>query len=309
MTEAAASLSESSDQELWKTHPNRDRILLVIGAIACYVIFRFVASLLGVPRDPGFDASLLHQPSSLLVIVVVVATLVACTLLGSLVAGIVHFEAGLFCACVGLIALSVRGGPMRDTIINARGSGVFVMLAIELLLLSAGIAVAWITLLVLREQGWLRGDEERATHIDREEIPSQTALAIGVQIAVMFVMMLLLSGTDQKGQAIWSVAIAAMLGTLAAHSLFPIRPAAWFLIGPLLLGVVGYIAASATGGYSSLGQVGGFFPPLARPLPLDYAAMGPAGALFGYWISRNWYLEREGLPESEEQVEQALEQR
>jgi hypothetical protein len=309
MSELAAGLSETFAEDVWKAHTNRDRVLLVIGAIACYAIFRFVASLLGVPRDPGFDASLLHQPASLVVIVAVVATLLACTLLGSLVAGIVHFEAGLFCACVGLIALSVRGGPMRDTLIVARGSGVFVLLAIELLLLSAGIAIAWIALLVLREQGWLRGDQQRATHIDREEIPSQTALAIGVQIAVMFVMMLLLAETDDKGQAVWSVAIAATLGTLAAHSLFPIRPAAWFLIGPLLLGVVGYLVASATGGYSPLGHVGGLLPPLARPLPLDYAAMGPAGALFGYWISRNWLLERETLPETEEQVEQALEQR
>ena len=62
-----------------------------------------------------------------------------------------------------------------------------------------------------------------------------------------------------------------------------------------------------TGGYSPLGIVGGMVPPLARPLPLDYASMGPAGAMLGYWVSRSWHLEREHDPETEEEVEEALE--
>jgi hypothetical protein len=32
------------------------------------------------------------------------------------------------------------------------------------------------------------------------------------------------------------------------------------------------------------GRVTGVFAPLARPLPLDYASFGTAGALLGYWM-------------------------
>jgi hypothetical protein len=307
MSEAAAAVAEGLTEGIWGSHTNRDRVLLAIASIACYWVFGLVASIFALPRYPGFDASLLHQPAPIVALLVAIVTLVACTLLGSLVAGIVHFEAGLFAASIGLVALSTRGGPIRQTLFNASGPGVFVTLAIELIVLYAGIALACFALGVLRDRGMLRAEEHRDTHREREELPSQTALAVATQIGVMFVLMLLLAQADLKGQAVWSVVLASLVGTLAAHSLFPVRPAIWFLAGPLLLGLAGYAIAFVTGGYSPLGIVGGFLPQLARPLPVDYAAMGTAGTLLGYWISRGWHIEREKDPETEEEVEEALE--
>jgi hypothetical protein len=46
-------------------------------------------------------------------------------------------------------------------------------------------------------------------------------------------------------------------------------------------------------GYGTGG--GGFLVALARPLPLDYASVGTAGALLGYWMRRKSLHERDTL--------------
>ena len=53
--------------------------------------------------------------------------------------------------------------------------------------------------------------------------------------------------------------------------------------------------------------MGGILPALARPLPLDYATAGTAGALMGYWTSRKWQHEHEAEPHTTGEVEEALE--
>ena len=57
-------------------------------------------------------------------------------------------------------------------------------------------------------------------------------------------------------------------------------------MGPLLTGVIGY-ALAAMGQVSNLniGLPTGTVAALARPLPLDYASVGIAGAILGYWMS------------------------
>ena len=62
--------------------------------------------------------------------------------------------------------------------------------------------------------------------------------------------------------------------------------------------------ASATGGYSPVGDVRGYAPALARPLPLDYASAGVAGSLLGYWTGRRWQKHRELEEEEESDAEE-----
>ena len=38
---------------------------------------------------------------------------------------------------------------------------------------------------------------------------------------------------------------------------------------------------------------------LARPLPLDYAAAGPIGALIAYWTSMKWLVAKESGDDEE----------
>ena len=59
----------------------------------------------------------------------------------------------------------------------------------------------------------------------------------------------------------------------------------WYWVGPILVGLIGYIGCYMNPHGWELGQPTGTFAPLARPLPICYASFGMAGALFGYWMS------------------------
>jgi len=297
--------SASSPGNVWTTYGNRDRTLLIIGSVASFWIFSTVAALFSFPQFSGHDASLLAQPSAILILVMTAIVLVACVLITSFFAGIAHFEGGLFCAAVGLGALSTRGGSIRYTLMDSPGSGVFLRLLIELVLLFAFVGVGWLTLHVLRDMRLLRAEPHGDDDLDA--MPGQGALALGAQIILMIVLMLLFAQTDEKSQVIGSVALSAFLAALGAHSLFPARPSLWFWVTPLIVGAVGYVFAWSSGNTLPGGAVGGLMPALARPLPLDYASAGVAGSIFGYWTSRRWQYERDYDPESPDQVEDALE--
>jgi hypothetical protein len=95
----------------------------------------------------------------------------------------------------------------------------------------------------------------------------------------------LLCQSDAKNQAFASVGFASLCGTLLAYPSFPCRPSFWFWISPLAVGVLGYaLAAAGQDGSLATASPQGFFAGLSRPLPLDYASVGPAGAIIGYWM-------------------------
>jgi hypothetical protein len=71
--------------------------------------------------------------------------------------------------------------------------------------------------------------------------------------------------------------------------------------------IIGYVLALVGGAPKVGGMPAGAIPALARPLPLDYAAIGTAGSLLGYWTSRKWLHEREEEPHTTGEVEEALE--
>jgi hypothetical protein len=57
--------------------------------------------------------------------------------------------------------------------------------------------------------------------------------------------------------------------------------------------MMGYLFAYWGNGPWTIGEIHGYDPALARPLPLDYASAGPLGAILGYWTSRRWHMMRE----------------
>jgi hypothetical protein len=103
--------------------------------------------------------------------------------------------------------------------------------------------------------------------------------------------MLFLSKTDSTSQALAAVGISALVGSLAAHIAFPIASSVWYLSGPLIVGLVGYGVAYLIPDGIATGFPSGTFGALALPTPLAYAAAGPAGAIFGYWVAHRWHHE------------------
>ena len=298
--------AERSAPNVWAAYSTRERALLATGVVVSYAIFHFIGRAFRIPELPDFQASLLGNASPVLTLVMTLVTLIACVLIGSLIAGSVHFEAGLFCACAGMFALSTRGGPMRYVLMDSPAPGVWVRLLTETAELFAFVGVAWVVLMTLRDRNLLRAEPLRDD--DPDALPGQGLMAMATQIVGMIFLMLLLAQTDKKAQVGWAIGTASLLSALAAHSLFPARPSIWFWSAPFVVAAIGYACAMVGGQTLPGGQVGGLMPALARPLPLDYAAIGPAAALVGYWTSRKWQHEREEEPRTIGEVEEALEQ-
>jgi hypothetical protein len=310
MTTAGDTVGGAADagggDSVWTSYHTRDRLLLLCGIVVSYAIFHFIGRAFRIPELRDFQASLLGNASPVLTLVVTLVTLIACVLVSSLIAGTVHFEAGLFCACAGMLALSTRGGPMRYVLMESPAPAVWVRLLSETVILFAFVGIGWFVLMQLRERNLLRGEPLRED--DPDALPGQGVMALATQIVIMIFLVILLAEGDQKAQVVWAIAIASFLATLAAHSLFPARPSIWFWSAPFVVAAVGYVCAMVGGPVLPGGQVGGLMPALARPLPLDYAAVGPAAAMLGYWTSRRWQHEREDEPHTTGEVEEALEQ-
>src|SRR4051812_19575285 len=185
---------------------------------------------------------------------------------------------------------------MRYVLMYAPGGGVFLRLILETLLLFAFIGLAWMALGFLRDRGLIH-EKYRDEPDAPDALPAHGLMALAAQVVIMIVILALLAHTDKKAQVVWSLAVAAPIAALAAHSLFPARPSIWFWTAPMLVGLIGYSLALFGGGnHLPGGAIGGYAPALARPLPLDYASIGTAGSLFGYWTSRRWQHEKDEDP-------------
>ena len=57
--------------------------------------------------------------------------------------------------------------------------------------------------------------------------------------------------------------------------------------------MVGYLYTYQYGAHNAaIGEPAGIFASLARPMPLDYASVGVAGSLMGYWVGRKQHRDR-----------------
>ena len=278
----------------------RSRLLLLSGIALALGVIVATSKLFHVPAHREFGGSLLHEPSPIVAFVVVGTALVGCVVLCTLVAGRVRFDAGLFCAAVGAVALTARSGTVGD-VLRARtaaggGATVFVTFAAELVLLYALLGLAWSVLWMLHRQDYLKADQFRDGVEDTEDPAWIKVGALLMQAGVMALFMLLLAQTDSKTQVVWAVGISAYVGTIASYYVYPVSPSAWLWTGPMLVGLAGYVLAyfnlDVNDAAWRTGQLRFTFAALARALPLDYATAGTAGAVMGYWMGRKWYRQR-----------------
>ena len=293
----------------------RPYLLVPAAVLVAGLGFWFLGAVVDLPQYRGFNVSVLLQPlaaAKVLAVLLGVFVLVgACTA----VAGRVRYDAGWACAAAGLYGLRLRGGPVYYTLVG-RGSGVFLVLAVELLGLGLMLGAAWAVLHVLRERGVnspllrrvLELPDARTRVADRKataESPDQKLLALLISAAVTAVGMMVLCRTDARAQVFFSLLVSGYAAAWVTHSFIPTRPAAWFWGGPILCGVIGYVAAwlLTSQGLLNIGHPGGFLAPLARPLPLDYVSVAVPAAVYRYVQSRT--KQRLALAETQRQTEAA----
>jgi hypothetical protein len=273
---------------------NYKKTVLSIACLICFAMSWYTGRALQIPYHFGHAMSLLMQPRWPIFVFIIAALVIVCVLVGTIVAGRIRADAGIFAAAAGLSALSMRGGPMRDIIIVSPSPRIFFTLAVELVFLYLLLGAGWAVLQGLQASKILSRDVHREALADMQQLAGSGPLSLATQIVVMCILMILLCQSDQKAQVLAAVGLASYLATLAAHNSFPALDSFWYWTGPLIVGVLGYSLATQTGSTLwSLGEVGGLAPALGRPLPLDYAAAGPIGALAAYWTSMRWLVAKE----------------
>lgn len=265
----------------------RTQLLVLAASVLCFLLFWWTASAIHLPEQPGFEGSLLRQRGWPLDVLATYVLFAASVVIGTLIGGRAWFFTGLFAATVGLSALSVRGGPMRFVLFDAASSantrGVFLQLLLEQCLLFVPIGLAWTHFWRRYEPQWsVPANEDAGSSADG----SPPALAVAAQAGLMGLFVWILAATDAKKQVLIGVFVGGAAGTALADYLVPHRKAlAWYWVGPFLVGAVGYVLAYYNAGTWTTGNPAGMFANLARPLPLDYASAGSAGALLGWWLT------------------------
>ncbi|MEM8875420.1 MAG: hypothetical protein AAGD32_14320 [Planctomycetota bacterium] len=267
----------------------KSKVYVLLAGGLCWLWMRMFAGLLDVPTFEGDSVVLLATPGAAGAAAVVLVGYAVALVIGHVICVRWSRSAGWGCATFGLAAISMRGGPVGDQLLG-REPGFFLLMLFELLLLSAVVAVGW-----LASRQLVGVEANRTGEPDAKKEPiDQKALALVTSAAICTILAMLLARTDLKMQALMAIFTAGTVGAWVAHQSVETRPNAWFWGGPILVGVVGYVAAwlSANPTALAIGEPTGFFAPLARIAPLDYASFGIAGGLLGFSMSREKHAER-----------------
>lgn len=269
---------------IWEPFDNLKRIYLASISAGCVGLFYAVSRMLGWPAYLKCEASLLASSSPVIGMICLTLGMLLALFVGSLLLGKMRYEAGLFAACIGLAALSNRGGAVTSLLRTVGSPRVYVTLLMETVMLLGVMGLAWQLLALLCRRGWLP-PEPLAAENDRRATILTGLVAATVQATITGLLLILLVQTDSKKQVTASVVIASLVGAVISHQFFSMRPSPVFWIGPFLVGIFGYAWAIRSPGNWMIGTPANA---LAAPTPLDYASLGTAGAIFGYWISRQW---------------------
>jgi hypothetical protein len=275
--------------QAWSRFTGRERFSLTLGSLVCAWLAFEASRVLHVPQELFVAGSLLQQQSAV-AIGMALAVIVVSALLGAVFTARLHYDAGLFCAAVAAAVLSARMGTMTYILFDATGRSVFLLLILELILLWGAFAAAWFVLYRLSKSGWLMA-EVILDPTEPDLTIDQKLLATASQAMLMILLLLLLGRSDDKAQMLTSVGISAYLAAIGAHYFVATRPSLWFWSAPLLVGLFGYLMQYFNPADWMIGDLYGFFAPIARPTPLDYMSTGVAGTLLGYWTAQRWQHE------------------
>jgi hypothetical protein len=282
----SSTVADMLNREVPNTLTWGGRLRLTVGVIVCYLIFWWGSHFTGIPAVRGMGGSLLCQPSPLAALLITAGGIILCTAAGRLIVGDLpigtdlQFEGGLLVALVGMLALVFRLGPVTYALFYLADPKAYGLMAAELLLVYVVVGVCWMALL------WIAPPTAAAA-------PTATGVglaATATHAVVMAACMVFLAQSTATGQDVAAVGISAMLASMAAHAVFPVRSSGWFMLGPVLVGAAGYLIAMMNPAGLAIGFPEGPLGALARPTPLAYASAGPVGAIFGFWTAYRWHI-------------------
>jgi hypothetical protein len=228
---------------------------------------------------------------------------------------------GMACALLGMAGLSIRGGSIYMLIRYAQQSphgyaAVSQGLAVECIEWGFIVLIAEVFGRLLHDRffvntHWIQrsGTDLGTALIQHGRDPHGTPMGVAVSVSkffrthdlnrmlaiplamitsgvLSFVLLFVLMQTQQKGQVLMACLVSFYLSTLLTYLMFPRTP-----ILPLLLVVPLTAAVAYLYGMNVHLAYPGHVPFFAmRALPIDYAAAGVPGAIFGYYGGFHWAM-------------------
>lgn len=207
-------------------------------------------------------------------------------------------QGAMVAALIGAGGFCLRSPQMR-TLLWLQGdgyAGLFFKLIGETVLLTVVLLGAAVIIAAVRraveaiQPAWMWSDplldapQEKKSHRDRL---FQALSCVGLMLALAIVLVIVLLRTADRGQIIFALLTANLLGMLAAHQVFPARSSVVAWVGPMLIGVLFYILA-VVGALTHSDAGANLWASVtlyANPLPIDWMTAGAGGGVLGYWIS------------------------
>ncbi len=262
----------------------RGWVLLCLTAVLCVGCGWVAARMAGFPFYHGFQGVFAQQPLNVSVagLIAAAVSLAVATRLGVSLTLVADPRMGAALGLLALAGFALRGGSMASVLAAASGGETFFMLAGEMAVLGL---LAW-------------GAHLLTARMCRNPVDDSSlgGVAAGVaQLAVFALVMWVAGQSYLKGQAIGTVFVAGLVASWAAHmAIGKTWKHGWCV--PIICGIVGYIANGFTG--NTMPSLSGPAAAFAIASPLDYAAFGPIGIIFGELLHRDESSEKGEEPDA-----------
>jgi hypothetical protein len=269
------------------------RIRLLAGLAVSAAIFWYVGPWAMGPIDPRGPVTLLAVPQGVIAMAELLGLSIVASGLAVAISGAGSSHRGPLAVAVGLAAMGLHGSQMDELILyrlhgatsQAPGDpfptwGLIAETWLWLALIGVGWVVgrwvdSWFDVKTMTTQRGILGSSDMR----------QSTAAIVLAALVAWVVILYTMGREEspllRGQIYFSVGIGFVVAALAAHSCFNLDDNLWALACVGVVAMAAYIFAAPNGREIALAREHGTYlvlSPMARPLPLEYAALGAAGA-------------------------------
>ena len=290
-----------------------EKVRVLLAAGVAIVLVSYIGWMVARPTDPEMAVTFTAGSRSFLAIwpALLVLTVVAATV-GSAIAGPRLPEAGMFAAAVGLAGLALHGGSMETLLAYVGGTdaadrrSLMFSMVVDSVLWAALLVVSWIVVLMVSRWLWGSAALQPAPQPASKGSAAKTgsladlmsggtiALAITSIVGLFFIWMTVARtpvAIIARGQVIGAVFFGLYLGAMAARYFTGVDHARYYMLAPLVVALIGFLLGYLQAGmgwargplaaYAQLATT----PPhaLARQLPIEYIAVGLAGAIAGFW--------------------------
>jgi hypothetical protein len=275
-----------------------DRIRFISAMVVAGGIFWYVGWWACGPIDPLGPVSLLMVRQGVVSMAELLGLAVVASGLAVAICGSGAADRGPLAVAVGLAAMGSRGTQLDSLVLfrlhpqTAQSGG------LEPFPITALVAETWLWLALIAVGfvvgRWVSSWYEMETGRTAEQIaiknaPTDVRAGLGALILSSLVAWSIISfavgseaGPLLKGQIYFALVLAFVAGSAIGNGLFRVNSPAWALAAVALVATAAYLIASPDSVLIETARRTGTqvtLPPAARPLPIEYAALGAAGVL------------------------------